>query len=89
MFEQKHKTNTGNLSGKEINDAEKKWIKYVQTKHHLIEQGGQLNDQQCKSQLNPKIKEDVIITVHGKYSSAELPEETVSTTLNTTQRTSD
>lgn len=37
MFEQKHKANTGNLSGKEINDAEKKWIKYVQTKHHLIE----------------------------------------------------
>ena len=48
MLIQKHKSNAGNLSPQKNNDAEKRWINYIQTKYYLTEKG-QLKDQQRKS----------------------------------------
>ena len=40
-----------------------------------------LNKQTAANQLNPKIKEDGIITCHGRYTNADLPEEAITPIL--------
>ena len=72
---QNHKRNTNNLFDEKISDDEKMWINYIQLKHYLTEKG-QLNDEQCKIQLNLKIHEDEIIRLYGRYN-ADLSEEKI------------
>ena len=50
------------------------WIKYIQWKHYLSKER-QLNEKQRQSQLNVKIHHDVIIRLHGRFISTDLPED--------------
>ena len=61
------------LTVNEINRAELMRIKYVQGKHYLSNKQ-QLNKKQRQSQLNPKIYQDGIIRLHGRFINADLPE---------------
>ena len=49
-------------------------IKYIQEKHYLSDKR-QLNKKQRQSQLNPKIHQDRIIRLHGRFINADLPED--------------
>ena len=61
------------LNANEINRAELTWIKYIQGKHFSNKR--QLNEKQSQSQLNPKIYEDGIIRLYGRFINADLPED--------------
>ena len=51
------------------------WIKYIQGKYYLSNKR-QLNEKQRQSQTNPKVHQDGIIRLHGRFISADLPEDT-------------
>ena len=51
------------------------WIKYIQEKHYLSNKL-QLNEKQRQSQLSPKIHQDGIIRLQGRFINADLPEDT-------------
>ena len=61
------------LNANEINRAELMWIKYIQGKHFSNKR--QLNEKQSQSQLNPKIHQDGIIRLYGRFINADLPED--------------
>ena len=62
------------LTAEELNQAEIRWIKYLQQKHYFVNK--QLNDKQKQSQLNPSIHDDGIIRLHGRFTNSNLPDET-------------
>ena len=61
------------LNANEINRAELMWSKYIQGKHFSNKR--QLNEKQSQSQLNPKIHQDGIIRLYGRFINADLPED--------------
>ena len=61
------------FSASEINKAEPMWTKYTEGKHYLSNKR-QFNEKQRQSQPNPKIHQDRIIRLHGRFISADLPE---------------
>ena len=73
LKKQAHKTDC--LTAREINEAERMWITYVQRKN-FISDDGEITQQLGKSQLNPKKHADEIIRVHGRYANADLSAET-------------
>ena len=73
LKKQAHKTDC--LTTREINEAERMWITYVQRKN-FISDDGEITHKLRRSQLNPKKHADEIIRVHGRYANADLPEET-------------
>ena len=62
------------LTTNEINRAELMWIKYIQGRHYLPNKR-QLNEKLRRSQRNPKIQQDGIIRLHGRFVNADLPED--------------
>ena len=73
----RRKTNVGgNLTFKELMDAEVMWIKNLQEKSFMTDKK-QLKIEYQRSQLNPRIDTDGIIRIHGRMTNADLPEERI------------
>jgi len=62
------------LTAEELNTAKVMWIRYLQRKHYIT-QNGQLNINQKQSQLNPSIFPDGIIRLNGRLINLDFPEE--------------
>ena len=63
---------SGNLTFKELMDAEVMWIKNLPEKSFMTHKN-QLKIEYQRSQLNPRIHADGIIRVHGRITNADLP----------------
>ncbi|XP_057305456.1 uncharacterized protein LOC130642387 [Hydractinia symbiolongicarpus] len=68
------------LIAKEIEESEKKWIKYVQSKHYVTKNKN-LVEEQRKSQLNPALDDEDIVRVHGRFANADLEKDTLTPIL--------
>ena len=62
------------LTANKINRAELMWIKYIHGKHYLSKKR-QLNEKKRQSQLNPKMHQNRIIRLHGRFINGDLPED--------------
>ena len=79
----KNITPQGTLTLDELEIARRDWIRYLQRKYYIEMSQGKLklNKQTAANQLNPKIEEDGIVTCHGRYTNADLPEEAITPIL--------
>ena len=75
----KKQTETGELTANELEDAERRWIKYIQRKHYTEIDNDKitLNKKAQQNQLNLKFDKNGIIRCHGRLNNALLPEETI------------
>lgn len=69
----------GVLTAREIESSKMLWIKYLQKKHFLTTNKGEvaLKKEIATSQLNPELDPDGIIRCHSRLTNADLPQETI------------
>ena len=67
----------------EIEEAQLKWIKYLQRKHYRDTKHGELGLKQqiTQSQLNPRIDNHGLVRCFGRFSNTMLPEEAITPIL--------
>ena len=62
------------LTANEVNWAELMWIKCIQEKHYLSNKRQLNKKQRQRESTQPKIHQDGIIRLHGRFINADLPE---------------
>ena len=73
----------GPPTAEEIEEAQLKWIIYLQRKHYIDTKQGELSlkKQISQSQLNPRIDKHGLVRCFGRFSNTMLPEETITPIL--------
>ena len=79
----KKPTTKGVPTADELEEAKTKWIKYIQNKHYLETNAKptKLNKQALQNQLQLRIGADGIVRCFGRFTNADLPQETITPIL--------
>ena len=72
-------TTKGQLTAEEIEAAKTLWIKYLQRKHYLTTNKGEveLNMKTTPNSLNPQLDKEGLIRCHSRLTNADLPREMI------------